>query len=400
VVFADDLTFLSLDLRALEQVATKFKTEAREYDLELNAGKSKWMMFLPEDPENSAPPASPLSVTIDGSLIENVDTFVYLGYELDCQLDDVAHTTRVNDRLLKAARATGQIMREMKCSNLSSLRKYFLSLVASQIYGSVFFEHVGVEWAKAVGIFVRSALSLPVSFPNSICVALLGLRSHRFKFMTERMKFLIKLESRPGTPSYAALVYDRCLLMPRKIGVNAQLGSVFERHDILPTFDFVKKYSTVFSALERLDVEERTASLLDAGGRAFWTEISPDGWIPRDLALIINGLPYEQVRILCLFLADALKWSALLSYKPCPFCREIFSSAHFFCCSCSFLSGREWSTFIVLCQHGAWQDVVEVIFAILKRWVTETELFRPAFVLNVLEFVPGDDPNPFRLNIF
>jgi hypothetical protein len=400
VVFADDLTFLSLDLRAVELVAEEFKKEAREYDLELNANKSKWMVFLPEDPTTSAPPADSLSVSISGVQIENVDSFVYLGFELDCLLTDEAHLKRVNDRLLKAARAMGQVMRDMKCSNLSSLRKYFLSLVASQIYGSVFLPCDRILWEKAVGVFVRSALGLLHSFPNAMCVTLLGLKSLRLRSMVERMKFLLKIEARPNTPSYSALVYDRCVLMPLKIGVNARMGSILEAHDILPTIDYKEKFSELVSAFERIDEEERRATLLGAGGRAFWTEISMNGWIPSALVTVLSNLNYEQVRIVVLFLGDSLRWSALSSQGPCPFCGDVFSSTHFFSCSCSFLTGREWTTFIALCQHGAWQDVVEVIFAILKRWVSETELFKPMFVLNVLEFVPGEDPNPFHLSIF
>jgi hypothetical protein len=60
----------------------------------------------------------------------------------------------------------------------------------------------------------------------------------------------------------------------------------------------------------------------------------------------------------------------------------------------------EWDTFILLCQNSAWQDVIEVFFAVMKRWVSETALFKPLFVLNILEFEPEVDPNPFRLSIF
>jgi hypothetical protein len=400
VVFADDLTFLSLDLRALEQVAMDFKREASEYDLAMNAGKSKWMVFLPTDPETSAPPADPLVLQIDGENIENVDSFTYLGFELDGMLDDQAHIKRVNGRLLRAARATGQIMREMRCSDFTSLRKYFLSLVASQAYGSIFLDCGSLEWERSVGVFVRTALSLPSSFPSIICVALLGLHSLRSRVVKDRMKFLIKVEGRPGTPTFAALAYDRCVLMPLQTGLNARLGEDLVELDILRTIDYREKFSEILQALERADETERRRRLLCADGRLFWTEISSDGWLPREFAVVLKKLPYEQVRVFVLFLADALKWSALNNPGPCSLCRVDFSSEHFFCCSRDFLSGREWPVLMSLCRAGAWQDVVEVTFAILKRWVVETSLFRPMFKLTVLEFEPEPDPNPFRLSIF
>jgi hypothetical protein len=401
VVFADDLTFISLDLRALEQVANEFKREADVFDLEVNTAKTKWMVFPPPDPETSGAPASSLELRIAGEEIENVDTFVYLGFELDCMLDDKAHVKRINDRMLKAARATGQVMRDMHCANLISLRRYFITLVASQLYGAIFLDGDTLEWDRAIGVFVRGALSLPQSFPNSICVALLGLCSVGTKVMEERMKFLLRLEARVGSPSFSALLCDRCVLMPLGVGVNARLGRELSKRDILCTLDYREHFSSILQALRADDATERTASLLSADGRAFWTEISENGWLPQNLTQILVKLPFEQVRIFVLFLADSLRWTAFVSYNPCSFCHSEFSSEHFFSCpSAPFLSGREWIILITLCQNEAWQDVVEAFFAVLKRWATETEFLRPMVALNVLEFTPAPNTNPFRLNIF
>jgi hypothetical protein len=340
-------------------------------------------------------------VRTDNKLIENVDTFVYLGFELDCALDDKAHRTRINDRLLKAARATGQVMRDMKCASLISLRRYFISLVASQLYGALFLDSSLLEWGKAVGIFVRSALALPHSFPSSLCVALLGLRTIRSKVMAERMKFLLKLESKVKTPSFTALVHDRCHLMPMGVGLSVRLGSVLESLEILRTNDYREHYRRILQALKLNNMMERRSAILSADGRVFWSEISDDGWMPQCFINVLVKLPFEQVRLFVLFLANALRWTALSSPQPCPFCGSVFSSEHFFSCvTATFLSGREWATLITLCQHRAWQDVVEIFFAVMKRWASEARLLKPLTVLNILEFVPEHDPNPFRLNIF
>jgi hypothetical protein len=64
------------------------------------------------------------------------------------------------------------------------------------------------------------------------------------------------------------------------------------------------------------------------------------------------------------------------------------------------LNGREWPVFISLCQSGSWQDVVDIIFEVLKKWVSETSVFKPLFLLSVLEYAKPFDPNPFRINIF
>jgi hypothetical protein len=45
---------------------------------------------------------------------------------------------------------------------------------------------------------------------------------------------------------------------------------------------------------------------------------------------------------------------------------------HFFSSpSATFLSHREWTTFIVLRQNQAWEDVVKVFFAVMNRWAMD-----------------------------
>jgi hypothetical protein len=43
-----------------------------------------------------------------------VDEFLYLGYKLDSELTDQPHTRMINERYIKAAKATGKLMRELK----------------------------------------------------------------------------------------------------------------------------------------------------------------------------------------------------------------------------------------------------------------------------------------------
>jgi hypothetical protein len=152
VVFTDDLSFLSLDLEALREKAEEFKSHCIIFDMAMNAGKTKWMAFLPEGEPSSTPPASKWKLVIDGEEIENVDEFLYLGYRLDCRLNDDAHAKMVNERYIKAAKVTGKLMRDLRCSNLFSLKKFFVSMVFSQLYGLIFFDPNKVEFERGVGI--------------------------------------------------------------------------------------------------------------------------------------------------------------------------------------------------------------------------------------------------------
>jgi hypothetical protein len=250
VIFADDLTFLSMDLKALEKVVNDFKKEGSEYDLEVNVAKTKWMAALPCDPSYPSAVPRDMKISIDGQAIENVDSFVYLGFELDCMLDDDMHTKRLDTRLLKAARATGQTMRSMHCANPHSLRKYFVTLVASQLYGALFIDHKCLSWEKAIGVFVKTALCLPNSFPTSVCVSLLRLRSLPAMVVEARMKFLLNVEGKRGSPSFTALLYDREYLMSRDFGVNFRLGEQLDQQGILRMLDYRTHYSKILQAVE------------------------------------------------------------------------------------------------------------------------------------------------------
>jgi hypothetical protein len=149
IVFADDLSFFTLTISMLGPKASEFKTEAEPYDMALNAGKCKWMAFLPESP--AAPPNSKdWRIEVDGVEIENVDEFTYLGYRLDCKLSDREHVKLVNDRYIRAAKVTGKLMRDLKCTNLDSLRKFFVSMVFSQLYGLLFVDVDGIEFERGL----------------------------------------------------------------------------------------------------------------------------------------------------------------------------------------------------------------------------------------------------------
>ncbi len=161
IVFADDLSFFSLEMELLQEKATAFKRHATVYDMLLNAAKSKWMVFVPE-----STPEEPLDITtwkivIDGEAVENVDELVYLGYRLDVALNDEAHVKMINDRFIKAAQVIGRLMNELRCVSMFNLRCFFTSLVYSQLYGLIF-----VDESKIY--FDRGGRNLPASEPGAL----------------------------------------------------------------------------------------------------------------------------------------------------------------------------------------------------------------------------------------
>jgi hypothetical protein len=143
---------------------------------------------------------------------------------LDCQLNDDAHVNLLNERYICAAMVTGKLMRDLKCANLCSLRKFFVSVVFSQLYGLLFVDAEKIDFERGVGIFLKTSLGLPDSFPHVVAVSLLGLKHVKVFQVEQRVKFLVRWESNPGSPVFSALLADRTLLFPSGEGLNAGLG--------------------------------------------------------------------------------------------------------------------------------------------------------------------------------
>jgi hypothetical protein len=192
IIFADDLSFFSLDLAPLGVKTTEFKSCCQPYDMAMNAPKTKWMAFLPEETPDEPLMANRWHITVDGEQLENVDEFVYLGFRLDATMSDGPHTKMINDRYLRAAQVTGRLMNDLKCVNLATLRQFFLSLVFSQLYGLIFVDARKIEFEKGIGVFVKASLGLPHSFPHVVAVALLGVKHVEVFQLEQRMKFLLR----------------------------------------------------------------------------------------------------------------------------------------------------------------------------------------------------------------
>jgi hypothetical protein len=387
IIFADDLTFFSLDLLPLELRTNEFSDECDAYDMAMNRGKSKWMAFLPEDAHGDIPDRANWRIKVKNELIENVDEFVYLGFRLDAKMTDRQHVEMIKSRYIKAAQATGQLMRDLQCVTLNNLRRFYLSLVFSQLYGLIFVNEGLVDFERGVGIFLKRSLGLLDSFPHAVALAMLGVKHVEIFQFEQRSKFLLRWESQERFPVFEALVTDRIELFPRGTGLNAKYGEVLVNLGLLRTMDFREHYRDIRSALEgRVDAEHR-GRLLEAEGRALWTVLGQGGYLGNGLKQAMSRLSYECCRIVALFLADVLCWTALRRPdRSCPSCHAKFTSSHFFSCPRFFTQARAWVVFVELCRTESWEDVLDCLFDVLHRWVTNTDLFRAQFRLNVLEY--------------
>jgi hypothetical protein len=68
-------------------------------------------------------------------------------------------------------------------------------------------------------------------------------------------------------------------------------------------------------------------------------------------------------------------------------CDSKFTTSHFFTCSRFFTQDSGWKILVELCRTESWEDVMDFIFEILRKWVEETTFFNASFRLYVFEYV-------------
>jgi hypothetical protein len=272
-----------------------------------------------------------LHLTVDGIPVELVDEFHYLGFRLDSQMSDSKHVAVVNDRYLRAACVVGKLMRDLRCSNLLTPKKFYMTLVFSQLYGIIFVDTNLIEFERGVGVFFRSALGLPKSYPSVVAMSVLGVKHLSVFVLEQRTKFLLKAERLETTPVFTALVADRCELFPIGVGVNARYGEVLETIGVLRTLDYCEYFQKIQPALCAFVDANHRMRLLDSEGRTFWLETLPTGYLPHDLKQVTGLLMGETARICFLILSSSFFWSLLKTpNQPCTvFCSSFYYRAPF-----------------------------------------------------------------------
>jgi hypothetical protein len=389
IVFADDITFFSLGISGLEVQTNEFKHECADFDMAMNRGKSKWMVFLPVTTSAELPERRRWKIEVDGEMLENVDEFVYLGFKLDARLSDESHLKMIRERYIRAAQVAGQLMRDLQCVSLINLRRFFLSLVFSQLYGLIFVDEGQVEFERGVGIFFKRSLGLQDSFPHVVAMAMLNIKHVSVVQLQQRTMFMLRWEKQERYPVFEALATDRIDLFPHGVGLNAKYGEMLHSLDLLRTLDFSEFYREIKLKLEERVGMRHMEGLLAAEGRACWTVLASDGHLSIPFKQILSRLTFECLRIFCQFVADTLCWTALRRPdRSCPFCKQKFTMSHFFSCPRFPSQIRAWAVFVELCRVEAWEDVIDLVFYVLQTWVSSTDLFQDHFRLHVLEFEP------------
>jgi hypothetical protein len=246
-------------------------------------------------------------------------------------------------------------------------------------------------------------LGLPASFPHVVAVALLHVKHARLFRMEQVLKLLVKWECRSGSPAFDAMVIDRTILFPAKVGFNTVLGNELVSLGLSRTLDYRSHYQFILGRTAEQTAYEHRVELMATEGRAFWTEVGLEGHLSKDMVQVMSRLSCEAVRIVVLLLGDMLCWSGLKRpTRLCPACHGKFTTAHFFSCPRFFPHDEGWRVMVKLCATESWEDVLDFIFHVLAKWVTDTNFCRADFRLAVHTYVDICSDNyraAFRWNV-
>jgi hypothetical protein len=385
LVFADDLVLLSANLSRLESITSDLDKELRTLSMEINTDKSKWMMFLPSDPL-TVPIASDLRLILNGIDLEMVDEFTYLGFTIDCYGNMKTHVKKKTELMMLAARTVGKLFRQLEVSDLRSLRAYYYSLVASQLYDHSCVTFPVQEVKRAQKIFLQEVFNLPDSFPIELASILLGVDDPQLTVFTARSRFFIHLtSSQTAVASAQAMLLNRTLLLPRGVGWNHEF---FEAVPSIPHISSTNLTSPSEIAGLRENLTEvirgeRTNTIRSSRSFPHVLEFFPSGTVNSSFGQFLGQIPFETSRIIIIFFGNLSRFSLLSTPdRPCPFCNQSLYSSHFFRCPRFPWEPRNtlnWHVLVDFFLNRDWRQGSSYLFQAFRQWDRVTNIFRPGF---------------------
>ncbi len=400
LVFADDLVLLSGNLTRLEDVSNQLSLVLEPLGMKLNSGKTKWMAFLPERVHHNVANHHTFSLQIDGTYLENVDRFDYLGFTMSWDLSKSVHQKRREQLQTIAARSVGRVLKSLEVTNFRSLRSYYMALVRSQLYSLSFSVFSEEEFNRAQKVFLQNVFSLPSSFPIHVACFLLATPEYALCYFDARANFICRVARIGSLASLSAMSLDRSILYSMGVGWNHEFRAAMRDYidisevDLLDETEMGETRSKLVDALRRHRVRQFQDAATD-----FLMDFFPDANMPREFSSFLGHLPYESVRILLIFFANQFQFTYLRSTNvACPFCQGNISSIHFFECPQTPPPYNDWHSLVQEFRDRRYWEAVDRIFLTLQRWSSVCRNVAWAFADKVLFYFQYTESQVVRRN--
>jgi hypothetical protein len=396
--FADDLAFVSANLSAIECAMKRLNASLPKFGMSVNAAKTCWMPFVPTASRYRVEEPSDFSLKLDRRYLQCVDEFKYLGYVINSFLSPAPHSLLKRDSMFAAAKSMGHLLRNLQITNLKSIRVYFHSLVASQLYGLECFNFKAEDFYRAAKLFVQTIFCLPDSYPINVVRSLLNLQVFDAMLLNSRIRFLERISVAPNSMILGkAMNYDADVLRTHRAGFSHDLTeflySFFDVTDL--EFLSVNDISSLQELRDQIVVQrmdEFRVSFRQSSGLSFWPDISSDATMPLAFGEFLGTMEYEQARIVLLFVGDVFRYSLSATRSVCPFCPVELHAVHLFNCpNCPFQNELpSWSTFLNAIHSSHWLVAVSTLFLCLQRWFRGSNFFQAKLGERIDDFFRRD----------
>jgi hypothetical protein len=398
LVFADDLVLLSGNLANLEAASNELTLVLSPIGMTVNSGKTKWLSFLPDKINEEIPLTNCFRLRLQGVYLENVESFRYLGFDMEWNLSKIVHQKRREDLQSLAARFTGRLLKKLEVTNFLSLCAYYTALVRSQLYSMTFSVFSDEEHDRAQKIFLQNIFSLPPSFPIQLACFLLDIPSLALSVFDARTRFISRLAESGSLASLAAMTLDREELFPIGVGWNNELIRSVEKYVDLREIDLLDPVEVAEVRRELMEalLNERKRRLGELSS-CFVLDFFPHATIPRDFSSFLGNLPIESVRILLIFFGNMFQFTYLrTTNRECPFCSGQISSMHLFLCPHTPAPFNDWASLVSEFHEGKYWSAIDRLFLTLQRWVLICNKFTPGFGSKVVEYFESTEISSSR----
>ncbi len=381
--FADDLALFSANLSRVERVLKKLNASLPEYGMSVNVAKTEWMPFFPVGSRYQVETPRHFSLRLNRRYLSCVDEFKYLGYMINSFLSTKQHVNQRRESMFTASRSMGRLLRNLHITNLKSIRNYFHTLVASQLYGLESFIFSSEDFYRAAKLFLQTIFCLPDSFPINVVRSLLNLPVFEGMLLNSRIRLFQRIQSSPvASASSKALDYDYNVLRSHRVGLSHDLISFLSTF-----FDVSHVEDLSWRDLEWLQdlrdeiviqrSDELRVSFRRSSGLSFWPDISSDATMPLEFGEFLGGMEYEEARVVLLFLGDVFRFSLAATGSRCPFCPTELHVVHLFTCpNCPFRGMLpSWNSFLEAIHSVQWLGAITVIFTCLREWMRGSNFF-------------------------
>jgi hypothetical protein len=246
-------------------------------------------------------------------------------------LSPKAHILQKRDSMFAAARSMGRLLRNLQITNVKSIRVYFHTLVASQLYGLECFNFKSDDFYRAAKLFVQAIFCLPDSFPINVVRGLLNLQVFESMLLNNRINFLERAFSAADGLTGKVLEYDERVLRVHDVGFSHDLMDFLaEFYDVSHLEELsLRDLSSLQDLRDQITIQrsdEFRVSFRQSSGLSFWPDLSRNASMPLQFGEFLGSLEYEQARVVILFLGDVFRYSLSATSSVCPFCVSFFLS--------------------------------------------------------------------------